>query len=67
MGSARPPAAVPGLAAREADRYTWACRPVYQDRDDTDTAGQRGLDLQAHEIVGVVQAPPTVITQRETP
>ena len=28
--------------------------------DDADTAVKRGLDLQADEIVGVVQAPPPV-------
>lgn len=41
--------------------------PVHQDRDDADTAGQRGLDLQADEILGVVQAPPSVLVGDSQP
>jgi hypothetical protein len=35
--------------------------PVHQNRNDTDTAVQRSLDLQADKVVRVVQAPPPVL------
>jgi hypothetical protein len=40
---------------------------VHQDGDDADTAVQCGLDLQADEIVGVVQAPPPVLVGDSQP
>jgi hypothetical protein len=42
-------------------------RPFDQDRDDADVAGQRGLDLQAHEVVGVVQASLSVLVGDREP
>jgi hypothetical protein len=29
--------------------------PIHQDRDDPDVARQGGLDLQAHEVIGVIE------------
>ena len=42
--------------------------PFNQNGDDTDITCQRRLDLQPHEVVGVIQAPPPVLVgDREPP
>ena len=41
--------------------------PVHQDRDNPDTASQRGLNLHPHEVIGVVEAPPPVLISGAKP
>ena len=65
---ARQPAPCQRPQAGRKVKQSAACGPVHQDRDDVDTAVQRGLDLQADEIVGVVQAPlPVPLGDRQPP
>ena len=49
----------PGQAGRQLSG-TRHPRPINQDRDDADVARQRGLDLQANEVIGVIEAAPPI-------
>jgi len=46
-------------AGRQLARTRHRC-PVDKDRDNADTACQRCLDLQAHQVPGLIQAPAPV-------
>jgi hypothetical protein len=41
--------------------------PLDQDRDEADVAVQRRLDLEPHEILGIIEAPPPVLVGDREP